>query len=183
MVNFKRKKLTSFSFLILFFLCGVLTIDLYKFLQMKEASKRIENNTSQRNSVFYEEQFFAAKKYIEEERFELALAVFNNIEQSKASNKFKQEALFNSANIYLYSAIAALENGDKASSVPNLELGKLTYRKCLHLNPYHYGARYNLERALILSPEKQFEKKDNSIKPERGESAVTTMKLQAQGMP
>ena len=64
MVNFKRKKLTSFSFLILFFLCGGLTIDLYKFLQMKEASKRIENNTSQHNSVFYEEQFYAAKKYI-----------------------------------------------------------------------------------------------------------------------
>ena len=77
----------------------------------------------------------------------------------------------------------ALENSDEASSVPNFELAKLTYRKCLHLSPFHSGARYNLERALLLSPEKSFDEKDNSIKPERGESAVTTMKLQAQGMP
>ena len=35
---------------------------------------------------------------------------------------------------------------------------------------------YNIEK---FEPKK----KDNSIKPERGESAVTTMKLQAQGMP
>ena len=183
MVNYKRKKLTFFSFLVLLFLIAALVIDSYKFLQMKEATERIENNISQHNSIFYEEQFNAAKKYIQEKKFEMALAVYNNIEQSNASSEFKQQALFNSANIYLESAITALENGDEASSVPNLELGKLTYRKCLNLNPYHYGARYNLERALILSPEKKFEKKDNSIKPERGESTVTTMKLQAQGMP
>lgn len=183
MVNFKRKKLTFLSFFIIFFLTGALTIDLYKFLQMNKATERIEKNISQNNSVFFEEQFHAAKKFIEEEKFEMALAVYNNIEQSNASVELKQEALFNSANIYLDSAITALENGDEASSVPNLELGKLTYRKCLNLNPYHYGARYNLERALLLSPEKDFEKKKNSIKPERGESAVTTMKLQAQGMP
>jgi mxaK protein len=183
MVKFKRKKLTFLSFFILSIVCVFLGVDSYNLLQMNKAKSRMENNNPKNDSVFFEEQFSAAEKFIDKEKFEMALAIFNNIEQSNASINLKQEALFNSANIYFNSAINALENNDEASSVPNLELGKLTYRKCLNLNPLHYGARYNLERALLIAPEKNFEKKNNSMRPERGESAVTTMKLQAQGMP
>ena len=183
MVNSKRKILTFLSFFILFFLSIFLIADSYQFLQINKAKFRIENNQPKHLSIFVEEQFFAAQKFIDEEKFEMALAVYNNIEQSNAIISFKQEALFNSANIYLNAATIAIEEGDDSSAVPNFELAKMTYRKCLHLSPFHLGARYNLERALLLSPEKEFEKKGNSIKPERGESAVTTMKLQAQGMP
>jgi len=183
MVNFKRKKLTLLGLFVLVFLCLMLAMDFYKFFQLREAIYRIKENNPKPDSEFFQEQFFAAKKFTNSEQFEMALAIYNNIEQSNASIDVKQEALFNSANIYLNSAIKALDDGDEASSVPNFELGKLTYRKCLHLNPYHHGARYNLERALILLPEKEFGEDNNSIKPERGESAVTTMKLKAQGMP
>ena len=87
------------------------------------------------------------------------------------------------ANIYFTVALIAKDNGDSASATPNFELAKSTYRKCLSINPFHEGARYNLERALFFSPEKNFDPNEDSFQPERGESAVTTMKLQAQGMP
>ena len=135
------------------------------------------------DSDFYEEQFSLAEKFILEKKQEMALAVYNNIEQSNAPIVLKQESLYNSANIYFRAALNAQNDGDEVSALPNFELAKLTYRKCLNLSPSHLGARYNLERALIYSPEKVFDKDKSSLRPERGESAVTTMKLQAQGMP
>lgn len=183
MGKFKRKKLTYICFFFLFMIMISISLNLLWLLNAKSANKRIVEKTPSNSSKFVQESFALAKLYSNENNYSSSLAVYNSIEQSEVNQTIKVAALYNSANIYFKTAIMAIENNDNQLSFPNLELAKSTYRKTLYYSPFHIGARYNLERVLQISPEKNFNEKSDFTNPERGEQAVTTMKLQALGMP
>ena len=178
----RRTKLTFFSVVFLTSLIVLATIETVRLMEILKANYRILNSIPQK-SRFIEEKFALAELHLEKEQKNLALRTLNDISQEKISDHIRALALFNSANIYFRTAVDAKENFEDELIVPNLELAKSTYRKALELLPDHPGARYNLERALQMAPEKNFNVDENRVRPERGERAVTTMKLQAIGMP
>ena len=178
----KRAKITFFSTVVVGVLFFLIAREGMVLNEKRKANVRIASEKPE-NSIFIEERFAVAKLHLQREEKNMALRVLNDISQEKISDEFKAIALFNSANIYFRTAVDAKENFKTELVVPNLELAKLTYRKALELFPGHLGARYNLERALQMAPERDFNTSEDSIRPERGERAVTTMKLQAIGMP
>ena len=56
-------------------------------------------------------------------------------------------------NTYLQQALAVDIKKDPDIAVPLVELAKVAYRDLLQANPDHWGGKYNLERALQLSPD------------------------------
>ncbi len=178
----RRTKITFFSLAVVGALVFLIANEGVILNEKRKANIRIASETPE-NSEFIEERFALAELHLQRNQKNMALRVLNDISQEKISDEFKAIALFNSANIYFRAAVDAKENFKTELVIPNLELAKLTYRKALELFPDHLGARYNLERALQMAPERDFNTSGDSIRPERGERAVTTMKLQAIGMP
>ena len=178
----RRTKITFFSLAVVGALVFLIANEGVILNEKRKANIRIASETPE-NSEFIEERFALAELHLQQNKKNMALRVLNDISQEKHSDEVKAIALFNSANIYFRAAVDAKENFKTELVIPNLELAKLTYRKALELFPDHLGARYNLERALQMAPERDFNTSGDSIRPERGERAVTTMKLQAIGMP
>ncbi|OUV04156.1 MAG: hypothetical protein CBC42_00165 [Betaproteobacteria bacterium TMED82] len=183
MGKIRRKNITLFSLIILGMLLALCTREVYWVTKVLEANERIVADEPSGNSVFIEEKFALAIKLVSQGDFNTALSLYNSIEQLSTNEKLKIASLFNSANIYYRGGLKAIEDDNAQIAIPNFELAKLTYRKVLMLSPEHHAARYNLERVLKLSPEKNFGEKSDSTRPERGERAITTMRLQALGMP
>ena len=178
----KRAKITFFSLVTTGALFLLIANDVMVLNEKRRANSRIVSEKPE-NSEFIEERFALAKLHLQRDEKNMALRILNDISQEKISDEVRAKALFNSANIYFRTAVDPKENFKMDLVVPNLELAKLTYRKALEFFPDHRGTRYNLERALQMAPERDFNTSDDSIRPERGERAVTTMKLQAIGMP
>ena len=178
----RRAKITVFSVVVTGALSFLIASEVMVLNEKRKANARIVSEKPE-NSEFIEERFALAKLHLQRDEKNMALRILNDISQEKISDEIRAKALFNSANIYFRAAVDAKENFKTELVVPNLELAKLTYRKALELFPVHRGSRYNLERALQMAPERNFNASDDSIRPERGERAVTTMKLQAIGMP
>jgi mxaK protein len=76
-------------------------------------------------------------------------------ELSRGGNaRLAEIALYNLGNLYMRQALQLQSSADEAArSLPLLELAKQSYRDALRLHPQNWDARYNLERALWLSPE------------------------------
>ena len=178
----RRTKLTFISVAILLTLLFMIATEGLNLSEILKANHRIISDVPE-NSDFPAERFAMAELYLKRDQKNMALKILNDLSQEKVSDKIRAKALFNSANIYFRTAVDASENFKEELIVPNLELAKSTYRKALELFPEHRASRYNLERALQMAPEKDFNINDDTMKPERGERAVTTMKLQAIGMP
>ena len=62
-------------------------------------------------------------------------------------------ANYNLANTFLQQALVVDIKKDPDIAVPLVELAKVAYRDLLQVNPDHWGGKYNLERALQLSPD------------------------------
>ena len=92
-------------------------------------------------------------------------------------------ARYNSANLLLRQGRRLLEAGDKAPALVFLELAKQAYRGVLHLEPQHWEARYNLERAQRLLPDPAPEDLPEAAQPEQAERAATTMRGVSKGLP
>ena len=76
-------------------------------------------------------------------------------ELSRSDNAHLAEiALYNLGNLYMRQALQLQSSAEEsARSLPLLELAKQSDRDALRMNPENWDARYNLERALWLSPE------------------------------
>ncbi|MGV2480657.1 UNVERIFIED_CONTAM: MxaK protein, partial [Salmonella enterica subsp. enterica serovar Weltevreden] len=85
-----------------------------------------------------------------------------------------QSVLYNLGNLHLREA---LQFGPESigKSLPLAELAKSSYRELLRLNPQHWDAKYNLERALRLAPERESAIEEGAPLPQNSERAVTTM--------
>lgn len=66
-------------------------------------------------------------------------------------------ARFNTANLMMREAARLREGSEPGQAIALVELAKLGYRAVLRAEPAHWGARYNLERALRLQPDPEVE--------------------------
>jgi mxaK protein len=104
-----------------------------------------------------------ADSSVPEARFARAVALAKNGRADAAIDAYKEQAqgartdlrlaaLYNLGNLYLRES--QKETTDESiPALPLIELAKQSYRDLLRSEPNYWDARYNLERALWLSPE------------------------------
>lgn len=149
-----------------------------------EVNARIAANKALAGSPVPEEAFAAGVALARAGKVGPALAQYNRVENDDAAPQaLRLAARFNSGNLYLRDAIEAADAGDTAAATPNFELAKAAYRVVLHADPSHVAARYNLERALRRSPEVEATEELDVEQPPEAEQAITTMQIEAQGLP
>lgn len=85
-------------------------------------------------------------------RHQEARLIYSRLERSRHA-RLRVAALYNTGNTYLEQASAIDMKSDADRAVPLIELAKRSYRDALALDPAHWDARYNLERALQLLPD------------------------------
>jgi mxaK protein len=100
-----------------------------------------------------------------------ARLIYSGLERSEGRS-LRVAALYNTGNTYLEQAAAVDMKTDADRAVPLIELAKRSYRDALALDPAHWDARYNLERALQLLPD-AYDKK--VIEVEGRQSPVRTV--------
>ena len=113
--------------------------------------------------------------------YEGAVRAYKDLSRS-TDGALLQSVLYNLGNLHLREA---LQFGPESigKSLPLAELAKSSYRELLRLNPQHWNAKYNLERALRLAPERESSIEEGPPLPQNSERAVTTMKAFTLGLP
>ncbi len=92
-------------------------------------------------------------------------------------------ARYNSGNVLMQQAFKLRESPSPGLAVPVIELAKEGYRQVLRLDPAHWPARYNFERAQRLLPDPEQDDSEAAGPPENAERAATTMRGVSQGLP
>jgi mxaK protein len=105
-------------------------------------------------------------------QFTAALKMYKSL--LDASDEIRFPALYDLGNLNMR---AALKNGQAEAQrfTPLIELAKQSYRDELRGNPADWDARYNLERALWLSPEYDDPMLERNQAPVRSEHAMSTL--------
>lgn len=98
----------------------------------------------------------------------------------KGAPDVQRMARYNLGNLHLRQAIK-MGVADR-QALPLIELAKIQYREVLALQPDHWDARFNLERALWLAPELDASKRGHEA-PHVSERAATTMKVEHGDLP
>jgi len=90
--------------------------------------------------------------------------ILNPLASDSGDKQIHIGAQYNLANAYLRQALVS---GDETTSqtLPMVELSKQRYRDLLSEEPYHWPARYNLERALRMAPEGTDRTDDGRVEP------------------
>ncbi len=81
-----------------------------------------------------------------------ARVLYSKLERSH-DPALRAGALYNMGNTYLDEAASIDLQKDADRALPLLELAKASYRELLRIDTQHWDGRYNLERALRLSPD------------------------------
>jgi mxaK protein len=91
-----------------------------------------------------------------------------------AADEIRLPALYDLGNLNMREA---LKNGpgEAQRALPLIELAKQSYRDVLRSNPADWDARYNLERALWLSPEYDDPVNERGQAPVHSEHAMSTL--------
>ena len=105
-------------------------------------------------------------------KFTAALKIYKSL--LDANDEIRLPALYDLANLNMREA---LKNGQGEAQryMPLIELAKQSYRDDLRSNPADWDARYNLERALWLSPEYDDPMLERNQAPVRSEHAMSTL--------
>jgi mxaK protein len=105
-------------------------------------------------------------------KFNVALQAYRSL--LDAPDEVRLPALYDLANLNMREA---LKNGpgEAQRKLPLIELAKQSYRDVLHSNPADWDARYNLERALWLSPEFDDPVLERNQAPVHSEHAMSTL--------
>jgi mxaK protein len=105
-------------------------------------------------------------------KFTAALKIYKSL--LDANDEIRLPALYDLANLNMREA---LKNGQAEAQrfMPLIELAKQSYRDDLRSNPADWDARYNLERALWLSPEYDDPMLERNQAPVRSEHAMSTL--------
>jgi mxaK protein len=103
--------------------------------------------------------------------YEGAWLAYKAVIQGKRTD-LRRLALYNLGNLHMRAALKdPLAPTDQL--LPLIELAKQSYRDLLRETPADWDARYNLERALYLSPETQEDVADDGPPPPREHSVST----------
>jgi mxaK protein len=128
-----------------------------------------------------EAEFARAMSLAARNDYEGAVRAYKDLSRH-SSGALLQSVLYNLGNLHLREA---LQYGPESigKSLPLAELSKGSYRELLRINPEHWDAKYNLERALRLAPEREEVDSEAPPLPQNSERAVTTMKAFTLGLP
>ncbi len=111
-----------------------------------------------------------------------ALALYKSLE-TESDSVLRNDARFNSGNLYMRKAQALKNTPLAAQAVPLIELAKQSYREVLRADAHYWDARYNLERALRVQPDADEGTITEGVAPLNSERAVTTMRGESLGLP
>jgi mxaK protein len=111
-----------------------------------------------------------------------ALALYKSLE-TEGDMALRNNARFNSGNLYMRKAQALKDTPLEAQAVPLVELAKQSYRDVLRADSQYWDARYNLERALRAQPDADEGTAGEFVAPLNSERAVTTMRGVTLGLP
>jgi mxaK protein len=105
-------------------------------------------------------------------KFTAALKIYKSL--LDASDEVRLPALYDLGNLNMREALKNGQ-GEAQRSLPLIELAKQSYRDDLRSNPADWDARYNLERALWLSPEFDDPILERNQAPVHSEHAMSTL--------
>jgi mxaK protein len=105
-------------------------------------------------------------------KFTAALKAYKSLLDS--SDEVRLPALYNLGNLNMREALKNGQ-GEAQRALPLIELAKQSYRDDLRSNPADWDARYNLERALWLSPEYDDPILQRNQAPVHSEHAMSTL--------
>ncbi len=105
-------------------------------------------------------------------QFAPAFKIYKSLLES--GNDVRLPALYDLGNLNMREALKNGQ-GEAQRALPLIELAKQSYREVLRSNPADWDARYNLERALWLSPEYDDPMLERSQTPVRSEHAMSTL--------
>ncbi|RZL93455.1 MAG: MxaK protein [Variovorax sp.] len=111
---------------------------------------------------------------------EAALQLYRSLEDD---SPLGQAARYNSANLLMRQAVVVQAGAEAGKAIALIELAKEIYRDVLRVDPRHWDARYNLERAQRLLPDPD---ELDAAPPETrrdAERAATTMRGYSPGLP
>lgn len=111
-----------------------------------------------------------------------ALTLYKSLE-TENDIALRNDARFNSGNLYMRKAQALKNTPLSAQAVPLIELAKQSYREVLRADAHYWDARYNLERALRAQPDADEGSVSEGVAPLNSERAVTTMRGESLGLP
>lgn len=103
-------------------------------------------------------------------------------EEAAADPALANAARYNGGNVLLREALQRGDD-DQIQRLTLANLAKRRYREVLEHEPQHWNARYNLERALVLAPERAGTEAQADPAPLDSERAVTTMRGFSLGLP
>jgi mxaK protein len=169
-----RRRTVHISFAAIAATCG--TLALWSGLRLQQA-ERINaaiatTHISAADSTVPQAQLAQALNLARAGQFTAALKMYKSL--LDASDEIRLPALYDLGNLNLR---AALKNGQGEAQrfIPLIELAKQSYRDDLRSNPADWDARYNLERALWLSPEYDDPMLQRNQAPARAEHAMSTL--------
>jgi len=111
-----------------------------------------------------------------------ALILYQRV-MNEGGARLATAAKYNSANLNLRDAFSKRGGNAEGEALPLVELAKQAYREVLRADSGNWDARYNLERALRLAPEKGEEEAAELQSPPGAERAMTTMQVFTLGLP
>ncbi|MGJ7506657.1 MxaK protein [Variovorax sp. GT1P44] len=125
-------------------------------------------------------QFAQAYAQAESGADEAALHLYRSLEDDSPLGR---AARYNSANLLMRQAVLVQAGPEPGKAIAMIELAKEIYRDVLRVEPQHWDARYNLERAQRLLPDPE---EMEAAPPENrrdAERAATTMRGHSPGLP
>ncbi|WP_374341814.1 MxaK protein [Methyloversatilis sp.] len=154
----------------------------YRLSQARSFNRLVDSGTDAALTRHEPEAEFArALSLAARNDYEGAVRAYKDLSRH-SEGELLQAVLYNLGNLHLREA---LQFGPESigKSLPLAELSKSSYRELLRLNPQHWDAKYNLERALRLAPEREASVEEGPPLPQNSERAVTTMKAFTLGLP
>ena len=100
-----------------------------------------------------EAQFAQAGVLAKQGKYDVALERYKTVSRGSRAD-LATDAFYNAANLNFREALKEEGPDSAVRMLPLLELAKQSYRSVLRRDPQSWDARYNLERALWMAPER-----------------------------
>jgi mxaK protein len=131
-----------------------LGVEFWRWTQIKHYNQALTHRQFAEAARYGGEYGLFAQAYGEQQagHYQQARLIYSRLERTQ-DMPLRLAVLFNLGNTYLEQASAIDLKKDADLALPLIELAKESYRELLRLDSRHWDAKYNLERALQLSPD------------------------------
>ena len=149
-----RKLIFTVLLLVALFSAVMLSNAIYYFTEINSYNKAINQSEFAKAKDYLGDYGLFSNAYAEQQKggFQEALIGYASLEETNHEN-LRKNALFNAGNTYLQQAMKLDIERDAEQVLPLIELAKVSYRRVLRIDNKYWGAKYNLERALLILPD------------------------------